>query len=123
MKTTLLYIMAFFYILAGSFHFINPAFYLRMMPPYIPFHSEVIIVSGIIEILLGIFLIPKFTRRQAAWGIVLLLIAVYPANIQMFLDAWKSNNPKLWVTIVRLPFQFLFIWWAWIYTRTDKNHR
>ncbi|EPG74133.1 DoxX-like family protein [Leptospira fainei serovar Hurstbridge str. BUT 6] len=121
MKTTLLYIMAFFYIMAGSFHFINPAFYLKMMPPYIPFHSEVIVISGIVEILLGLLLIPKLTRKSAAWGIILLLIAVYPANIQMFLDAWKSDNPKLGVTVVRLPFQFLFIWGAWIYTRKEKD--
>ncbi len=105
------------YILTGSLHFINPDFYLAIMPPYLPYHLKLIYTSGICEIVIGILLIPKATRRVAAWLLIALLIAVFPANIQMTINYVKESNPDLWLSIARLPIQIILIWWAWIYTK------
>jgi uncharacterized membrane protein len=102
-----------FYILAGINHFISPLFYKKIMPTYIPWHITLIYISGLIEIFLGLLLLPLFTRKPAAWGIILLLIAVFPANIFMMTDYLNQHHPKLWITIVRLPLQILLIWWAY----------
>lgn len=109
--------MSLVYIAAGIFHFVQPRFYLKIMPPWLPWHSELILISGIAEIMLGVLLIPEATRTIAAWGIILLLIAVFPANIQMAVNYWKENNPYLWIALLRLPLQFVLIWWAWQYTK------
>jgi len=120
MKMILLYSMALFYIAAGIFHFVRPGFYRAIMPPYLPLHSALVYISGYCEVILGLLLFPAATRSLAAWGIIALLVAVYPANIQMMLNYWHSHSPYLWITIVRLPLQFVLIWWAWQYTK-QKN--
>src|ERR1700678_873654 len=74
-------VAAVFYIAAGSLHFINPAPYLRIMPPYIPWHAAMVRISGAFEILGGLGLLLPTTRRTAACGLVALLIAVFPANL------------------------------------------
>ena len=109
------------YVLAGTNHFIHPLFYQKIMPGYIPWHIQLIFLSGILEILFGILLLPITTRRFAAWGIILLLIAVFPANIKMTLDYFKEHNPNLWITILRLPLQLILIWWAYIFTSRRTN--
>ncbi|TGL62922.1 DoxX family protein [Leptospira sarikeiensis] len=109
--------MILFYIAAGFAHFLIPEFYYKMMPSYLPFHYELNIIAGVTEIILGLLLIPKATRTKAAWGIILLLIAVFPANIQMSMNAYNSNDPKFILTLFRLPFQILFIAWAWLFTK------
>jgi len=110
--------MSVFYILAGANHFLNPAFYLRIMPPFIPYHKAMIIISGLAEIFLGsIILFPPY-RSYGAWGIILLLIAIFPANIyhiQMNKGAIKLKLPE-WALWLRLPVQFLLVWWAYLYT-------
>ncbi len=105
------------YIIAGIMHFIKTEFYLSIMPPYLPYHLKMVYISGICEILIGAFLIPQRTRRIAAWFLIVLLIVIFPANIQMTINYWNENNPDLWISIVRLPVQFILIWLAWIYTR------
>ncbi len=112
-----LYLMAAFYIFAGVSHFRKPWFYLKMMPSYMPAHQPVVFWSGVIEIILGIGLIIPATQHWAAWGIILLLIAVFPANINMALNA--ESFPKISPTFlwIRLPLQFLLIWWAYQYTK------
>jgi len=78
------FLLAIFMIVAGMMHFANPAFFLRIMPPYLPFHKELVLVSGVSEILLGIMLmIPRYSHL-AAWGIIALLVAVFPANIYLY---------------------------------------
>ncbi|WP_024863892.1 DoxX family protein [Leptospira licerasiae] len=116
-RKILFYLMVLFYLLAGSAHFIIPEFYYGMMPPYIPYHYEVNILAGVCEILLALALLPLSTRVFAAWGIILLLIAVFPANIQMSLNAYESEDPKFIFTLIRLPFQILFLSWAWMFTK------
>ena len=74
---------AVFYVVAGALHFIKPEPYLRIMPPYIPWHVAMVRVSGVSEILGGLGLLVPETRRTAAWGLTAPLIAVFPANIHM----------------------------------------
>ena len=115
--------MGLLYVAAGINHFVHPGFYLRIMPPWLPAHELLVFLSGLAELILGLLLfIPKVTR-VAAWGIILLLIAVFPANIQMMLDYRSENNPLLWLGILRLPLQLLLIWWAFRYTRRYKSGR
>ena len=109
---------------AGVNHFLNTPFYLSIMPPYLPWHYALVIVSGVAEVVLGIgLLIPKLSRL-AAWGIIALLIAVFPANIHM------ATHPELYPTIpeialwLRLPLQAVLVLWAYSYTRdSDRMYR
>jgi uncharacterized membrane protein len=118
-KKVLKYLFGLMFILAGINHFLKPEFYLPMMPPYIPAHELMVILSGIAEIVLGVMLfIPRFSRL-AAWGMIALLVAVFPANLHMAL------NPELFPDVpqiglwIRLPLQGVMIWWAWLYTKPD----
>jgi len=117
MQLLLVYLMAIFYIAAGLNHFIQPSTYIRIMPHYIPFHLAMVYLSGAAELLAGLLLLFTTTRALGAWLIIMLLIAIFPANIQMSVDFYKQHNPYFWFTIARLPLQFLLIFWAWIYTK------
>ena len=121
MKKVLLYLMALLYMLAGINHFINPSGYLEIMPPYLPWHAALVYASGICEIVFGVLLLPVITRRAAAWLIIALLVAVFPANIQMMLNYMHTGQAGLWLAIVRLPLQVVLIWWAFIYTRSTSS--
>jgi uncharacterized membrane protein len=113
--------MAIFYVAAGINHFVNPEFYKKIMPPWLPRHLSLIYISGMAEIILGVLLYPAQIRKWAAWGIIILLVAVFPANIQMMLNYREQQNPYLWVAILRLPLQFLLIWWAYQFTKPAKK--
>lgn len=117
MKLVLLYIMALVYLAAGIYHFVNPKLYMKIMPTYLPWHLQLIYISGVIEIALGILLIPESTRPTAAWLVIAMLIAIFPANIQMAVNFWNKNNPSLWIAIARLPLQVVLIWIAWLFTK------
>ena len=117
MKKISLYIMILFYAGAGINHFIRPDFYLKIMPAWLPLHKELVFISGIAEVLCAVLLLFSKTRRLGAWAAIALLIAVFPANIQMLLDYKHDNNPMLWVAILRLPIQLLLIWWAYSFTK------
>src|SRR4051794_8495827 len=83
-KTASKYLLAIFMIGAGTMHFLKPQFYLKIMPPYLPLHRELVYLSGFFEVAFGVLLLlPRFSRL-AAWGIVALLIAVFPANIYAY---------------------------------------
>jgi uncharacterized membrane protein len=116
-KKISLYGMAVLYILAGVNHFISPGFYQKIMPPWLPQHDWLISISGGIEIVLGLLLLPRFTRRIAGWGIIALLIAIFPANIQMMLNYQSEHNPWLWIAVLRLPLQLVLIGWAYGFTK------
>lgn len=105
------------YIAAGVNHFVHPGTYKKIMPGWIPFQENLIFISGILEILFALFLLFPLTRRIAAWCIVGLLIAVFPANIQMMLNYIQENNPMLWLSVLRLPLQIVLIWWAYSFTK------
>lgn len=123
LKLILMYVMAFFYVLAGINHFRNPEVYMSIMPNYLPYHYALVIISGIFELALGVLLLFKQTRQWAAWGIILLLIAVFPANIQMAIDFYQIDHPYLWLALVRLPLQLVLIWWAYIYTKKESSSK
>ena len=102
---------------AGINHFINPGFYYPLIPPYVPLHHEVNIISGVAEILLGLGLIIWAKQRKLiAWGIILLLIAVMPAHIyhlQMGGCLPGAYCIPVWACIARIILQFVLIGWAW----------
>jgi len=99
--------MSLLYITVGVKHFINPDFFVTIVPPIISWKEEAVLVSGFIEVILGILLLFNQTRKLAAWGIILLLIAVLPANIYLYL----SEIPREILSIsksqalFRIPFQ------------------
>ncbi len=109
------------FIFAGLNHFINPDFFLRIMPPYLPFHLFLVYLSGIFEIILGVlFLIPKFTRF-AAWGLIALLIAVFPANIYTAMNPENFADINLTLIYLRIPIQFILIAWAFWFTKEGQK--
>jgi len=107
------------FILAGINHFYMPEVYLTIMPPVLPAPELLNYLSGIAEIILGIMMLIPKTRVMAAWGLILLLIVVFPANIYMAMEAGKSIDVPVWIAYARLPFQFLFIWWVYFQTRRE----
>jgi len=116
------YLFAAFYILAGVMHFVRPEFYLKIMPPYLPWHEELVFLSGVAEVLLGIMLaIPK-TSRLAGWGLIALLIAIFPANIYVYQHQEVLPAPP-WLHLLRLPLQGVLILIAYWYTRPDGTSR
>jgi uncharacterized membrane protein len=116
MEDIWLYVMAVFYVAAGINHFVNPKWYIRIIPPWLPNPPLLNQISGACEIIFGLLLIPDATRSIAAWLIIALLIAIFPANIQMSINFKRKNNRYYWITLVRLPLQLVLIWWAWLYT-------
>jgi uncharacterized membrane protein len=116
----MLWPMGVFYVVAGANHFANTALYLPMMPPYLPYPRELVYLSGLAEVLLGVGVLVPATRRLAAWGIILLLIAIFPANVHIALHDvpvfGATHGLGVW-NWVRLPFQGVLIAWAWWYTR------
>lgn len=115
MKEILLYIMAAFYIAAGLNHFRMPKFYDRIIPPGVP-KKAANVVSGAAEVVLGIALLIPSLRAWAAWGVIALLIAVFPANIYHLMQRGAGMKVPMWGLWLRLPVQFLLIAWAWWYT-------
>ena len=99
--------MSLLYVIVGIKHFTNTDFFVNIVPSIINYKEEVVLVSGLIEMILGILLLFNQTRKFAAWGIILLLIAVFPANIYLYLSETArdtlsiSKNQALY----RLPFQ------------------
>jgi len=73
-------------------------------------------LSGVVEIILGIALIPEATRSLAAWGVIALLLAVFPANIYHFTSKGAGMKIPMWLLTIRLPIQFALMAWAWWYT-------
>lgn len=110
-----------FFVIAGAWHFINPGMYVRIMPPYLPWHLGLVYASGICEIVLGALLFVRRVRVFAAWGLIALIVAVFPANIHMAMhpDLYSAFSPAaLWA---RLPLQGVLIAWAYWLTRPEPR--
>jgi uncharacterized membrane protein len=104
------------FIIAGIGHFVATDFYLKIMPPYVPLHFTLVLVSGVIEIILGIVLLVPRYSKVAAWGIIALFIAVFPANIHVYQH--QEMFPLPWIVhLLRLPLQGVLILWAFAYAR------
>jgi uncharacterized membrane protein len=108
-----------FFVLAGANHFANPTFYRSIVPPSFPSPALLVTISGICEIAGGIGLLIRPLRRFAGWGLIALLIAVFPANIFMALhpDAVPGWHIAHWLLWLRLPLQGVFIFWVWYVSR------
>ena len=91
----------------------KPGTYLKIMPPYIPAPLLMIYISGVFEILLGLLVIPPKTRKLAGWGLIALLVAVFPANIHLALHPEIFPNVPAWADWARLPLQGLFMFWVY----------
>lgn len=105
----------------GVLHFARPEPFLAIMPPFIPFHLAMVLISGAAEIALGLGLVPKQTRRWASYGLIALYVAVFPANVHMAVHHIQPGPSPVpaWAAWARLPFQAVFIAWAWWNTRPD----
>jgi uncharacterized membrane protein len=113
-KRILLVLASLLYIAAGLLHFIKTDAYLKIMPPYVPWHLAMVRISGVSEMLGGIGLLIPATRRLAAWGLVALLIVVFPANLYMAtnpIDAGAAAIPEA-IRWGRLPLQIVLIVWV-----------
>ena len=120
-KSFLIIISSIFYVIVGIKHFIEPEYFLSIVPPYLPYHLELVYISGFFEIVGGIgVLIPRF-RKIAGWGLVALLIAVYPANIYMAISPEAFPDIPIEMLYFRLALQFLFFYWAYSVTRPVFN--
>jgi uncharacterized membrane protein len=117
LKIILKYLLCVFFVVAGLNHFINPAPYLKIMPPYLPWHLFLVYLSGFFEVALGLLLLVPALSRAAAWGLIALLVAVFPANIQMAVNPGLSPGISPLALWLRLPLQAVFIAWAFWYTR------
>ena len=111
LKNITVYSLGFFYITVGVKHFIYLDFFLVIVPPYLPHPELIVYASGTLEILFGSLLIPKKTRRCGALGLVILLIAVFPANIYLFKSDIAQNAYHITrqEALIRLPFQIPLI--------------
>ena len=112
--------MILLYVGAGINHFVKPEFYEKMMPSYILFHSFCIYFSGVCEIVFAILLILNKTRKVSAWLIVAMLIVFFVIHIHMLIDYLDNDDVMFWVVIIRIPIQFVLIWWAWLYTKNPQ---
>ena len=111
--------LAVVFVLAGINHFLNPDVYLAIMPPYLPAPRTLVYVSGFFEILGGLAVLPQATRAAAGWGLVLLLLAVFPANVHMAFHPEQFPWAPAWALYARLPLQFVLMAWAYGATRSD----
>ncbi|MDC3133739.1 DoxX family protein [Bacteroidota bacterium] len=119
-KILLTYIMGLGYIWVGISHFYNTDFFLKIMPPSFPFHLESVYLSGFFEIIFGMGIMIKFFRKYASWGLILLLIAVYPANIYLAFNEVAQNKigiSSFMASWVRLPIQFILIGLAYLVSK------
>jgi len=119
-KTITIFIMSFFYVSVGISHFKTPDWYIKIIPPVLPYKLELVYLSGLFEILFGILLIFNKTRYLAGWGLILLLLAVYPANVYLAITNGQALNTTPFVAWGRLPIQFLFIGLAYWHANENR---
>lgn len=104
------------FIAAGANHFIDPGFYIRIVPPRFPNPPLLVAISGIAEMAGGVGLLVPTLRRPAGWGLIALLIAVFPANIYMAIAPQRTPVKvpfPMWARWLRLPLQAVLIAWVW----------
>ena len=121
LRKIVLFGLAIFFIFFGIDHFINPDFYLSIMPPAFPLHKEAVYISGFFEILGGLGVLISRFRKIAGWGLIVLLVTVYPANIYMALTPEAFPNISIELLYFRLALQFLFFYWAYVVTLPTYN--
>lgn len=118
-KSFLIIISSIFYVIVGIKHFIEPEYFLSIVPPYLPYHLELVYISGLFEILFGLLILfPKY-RYYGAFGLILLLVAVFPANIYLAQskEAQEALGATQEIATWRLPIQGVLIWIAYYIRR------
>jgi uncharacterized membrane protein len=115
-------LLAGFFAFAGTMHFVIPRSYEAIMPPSLPRHREAVAVSGVAEIVGGVAVLAGPTRRFARWWLLVLLMAVFPANVHMAVNPEQVRGLDLnriprWALWARLPLQPLAMLWVWRATR------
>lgn len=126
LRTISLALMALFYVAAGIAHFVVPESYERMIPPIFPAKGAIVVLSGLAEIGLGLALCWARSRRAAAFGVIALLVLVFPANVYVALHdipLFGAEHGAGLGNWLRLPLQGLLIAWAWVYTRSTDPRR
>lgn len=115
------YALSMVMVLAGLLHFLFTDTYVSVMPGYLPWHYELVLLSGFFEIAGGLGLLVPATRNFAGWGLIALYLAVLPANINMAMHDIQpaSIAIPLWLLWLRIPLQAVFIYWAWAVSRPD----
>lgn len=111
-------LLAGFFALAGSMHFVRPRAYEAIMPPYVPHHREVVLASGLAELAGAAAMIPAQSRQLARWWLIGVLVAVFPANVHMAISPEPVKGLDLdriprWALWARLPLQPLIVLWVW----------
>ncbi|MFO0596652.1 MAG: DoxX family protein [Myxococcaceae bacterium] len=112
------WVLGVFMVFAGVMHFATPKPFERIVPSVLPAKRLLVYVSGVAEILCGVGLLVPVTQTWAAWALIALFVAVFPANINMAINdipLGKTPLPR-WAHWIRLPLQFVLIAWAWAYT-------
>jgi len=115
------YIIAAAFVAAGFAHFAWPQVFERIVPPFFPQKRLLVQASGSLEVIGGLGAVFPASRRFAGYGLVALLIAVFPANVYMAVDAQRFAGIPVWVLYARLPLQFVLIWW--VYTTLSSQPR
>lgn len=110
------YLLGIIFVLAGMNHFRKPKLYERVIPPYIPAQATIVLLSGLLEMILGFMLMNGNTQTEAAWGIIILLILFIPVHIYMLQEQKAALKLPKWVLILRIPLQFGMMYWAFLYT-------
>lgn len=116
--TILKWLLAIVMIFAGVMHFVAPRGYVKIMPKWIPAPEAMVALSGVFEVLGGVGLLIPATQVYAAWGLIALFVAVFPANVNMAINKIPLGKKPLptWALWARLPLQAVFIGWAWLFT-------
>lgn len=110
------YIIAGAFLIMGILHFLKPKFFVQIMPDYIPWHLAMVYISGVAEVLGAIGILVPQTQTLAAWGLILLLVTVFPANINMAVTSIKKSGLGSWYSmllLLRLPLQFVIMYWVY----------
>ncbi len=114
---------------SGIVHLVRPEVFTPMVPDVLPAHRLLVYLSGVAELICAAGLVWRRTRRMAGWASAALLVAIFPANISMALDAWndwgrgEASGAYVAGTLVRLPLQLPLIWWAWRVTSRKSDSR
>jgi uncharacterized membrane protein len=114
-------LFAAFFVVAGVTHFTNRDFFTSIVPPYLPWPVMLVYVSGVAEIVLGVMLLIPATMRLAAWGLIALLIAVFPANIHMAMNPQLYPDVSMSALLIRLPLQGVMVAIAYWLTRASMK--
>lgn len=120
LKTGMRYLLALFFIVAGINHFVNPDFYIAIMPAYLPWHRELVLLSGATEIVAGALLLFPRTAWIGAWGVVAMLIVFLTVHVDMIVRSDEFSKVPRWALYLRLALQVPLIAWAWWFTRRES---